>query len=204
MKLTNFRIVTPRPICRSLSCGLVTAWILFGFLFSTRAFFPTDFHTVIALTPSSMSHQRITEEAITEFDRESFGINRLTTTMEKAKEKIWLANAKVDEDQKTAAKHFDGESFIQGNRRIIELKFSCVEALQKNNAEGARILLGSALHTIQDFYSHSNWVELGNTAPHPHLGFFGDVFTNINRVLPTCRDCTGGASWNVPIAIVIS
>jgi len=167
-------------------------------LFSSRAFFPTNFHTAIALTPTSISHQRITEEAITEFDREFFGINTLTRTMEKAKEQIWLANAKVDEDQKTAAKHFDGESFIQGNRRIIELKFNCMEALQKNNAEAARIQLGSALHTIQDFYSHSNWVELGNTASHPHLGFFGVEFTNVNRLVPTCRDCLGGDAVHCP------
>ncbi len=34
----------------------------------------------------------------------------------------------------------------------------------------AREVLGTGLHTIQGFYAHSNWVELGNSAP-PNLVF---------------------------------
>jgi von Willebrand factor A domain-containing protein 7 len=195
MKLPNMRTITPRPICRSLSCVLITVFLLFAFLCSSRAFFPTNLRSPFGLL--GKTHESITTEAIIELDKEFFDIIRLKTPMTDAINEIVAANAKVDEDQKTAAKHFDGESFDQGNRRIFNLRFSCVEALQKNNAEGARFQLGSALHTIQDFYSHSNWVELGNTAPHPKLGLFGEQF-NVNRLLPTCRDCQGGNVLQCP------
>lgn len=32
-----------------------------------------------------------------------------------------------------------------------------------NNMVSARAKLGSLMHTIHDFYSHSNWIEMGNT-----------------------------------------
>src|SRR5262249_19575436 len=33
-----------------------------------------------------------------------------------------------------------------------------------------RAAFGMGLHTLQDFYSHSNWVETGNTSPLGQLG----------------------------------
>jgi von Willebrand factor A domain-containing protein 7 len=39
----------------------------------------------------------------------------------------------------------------------------------------ARQLLGQVLHTLQDFYSHSNWIELGNTQIHQRLGLDEDI-----------------------------
>jgi hypothetical protein len=183
------RIITPHPICRSLSYVLVTACILFGFLFSSRAFFPTNARTIIALTPSSTSHEKMTDEAITELDQEFF--SKQTSSMQAAIKEIARANAKVDEDQKIAAKHFDGESFPEGQARIIALRDSVIMALQQNDAEGARTALGSALHTIQDFYSHTNWVELGNTVPHPGLGRSGSALNRLPATTATCEDCTG-------------
>ena len=196
MKLTNIRIVTRRPICRSLSCVLVTACLLLAFSFSTRAFFPTSLHT--AFGGLGQSHEKITFDAIRELNGEFFGNSvRVTDSMFQAAVEIVDANAEVDKDQKTAAKHFDGESFPEGQRRILGLKISCIEALRKNNAEGARIQLGSALHTIQDFYSHSNWVELGKTEPSPALGrALVDVYPRL--LYQTCRDCRGGDIVHCP------
>jgi hypothetical protein len=56
----------------------------------------------------------MTTEAITELDQEFFGINNPTSKMEDAIKEIWRANADVDDDQKTAAKHIDGGSFPEG------------------------------------------------------------------------------------------
>ncbi len=39
----------------------------------------------------------------------------------------------------------------------------------------ARQLLGQLLHTLQDFYSHSNWIELGKTEINEHLGIDIDI-----------------------------
>jgi hypothetical protein len=39
----------------------------------------------------------------------------------------------------------------------------------------ARQLLGQLLHTLQDFYSHSNWIELGKTEINERLGIYEDI-----------------------------
>ena len=181
-------MITPHPICRSLSYVLITACILLGFLFSARAFFPTNARTIAGALGTS--HVKMTDQAISELAREFFGINKLTNSMKKAMDKIADANVKVDDDQKTAAKHFDGESLPEGQARAIALRESVIMALQRNDAEGARTALGEALHTIQDFYSHTNWVELGNTAPHQGLGRPGNSLNRLAATIGTCQNCT--------------
>lgn len=52
-----------------------------------------------------------------------------------------------------------------------------VDSLSNDAASAARVSLGQAFHTLQDFYSHSNWIELGNLSPHSSLG--NGVITNI-------------------------
>jgi len=193
MKRANIRMIKPHPVCRSLSYVLITACILLGFLFSARAFLPTNGAPHFGLF--GKSHQKITGEAITELDREFFRMNNLTGTMEKAIDKIAEANAAVDDDQETAAKHFDGESFPEGQARIIALRESVIDALRKNDAEGARRALGSALHTIQDFYSHTNWFELGNRVPHPGLGRPGNDLKRLPATTQTCKGCAKVGSY---------
>ena len=82
MKLTSVR---------SLSCVLVTACLLFGFSFSMRAFFPTNARSPLGLL--GKTHEKITDEAITELGQEFLGINNLTNSMKKAMDKIDDANA---------------------------------------------------------------------------------------------------------------
>jgi hypothetical protein len=36
--------------------------------------------------------------------------------------------------------------------------------------ESARVLLGRALHSVADFYAHTNWVDIGNTGPNADFG----------------------------------
>lgn len=92
--------------------------------------------------------------------------------MQKALDRIIEADAKVDEDQTSSAKHFDGENAVGAQLRLATLKQNVLDALRSDpiNATGARDNLGSALHTIQDFYSHSNRAELGNGGANPDVG----------------------------------
>ncbi len=104
-------------------------------------------------------------------------------------EEIYQANRGVDlkpgsdvftsNDFDVPENHFDNELFERGSTRLQTLKQGVVNALRavkqtedcncspkddNNNAEAgkaARKLLGQALHSLQDFYAHSNWVELG-------------------------------------------
>lgn len=78
---------------------------------------------------------------------------------------IQSSNAEVNSAplKNVAAAHFSGEQFKEGSTRLHELKSAIVTTLLKGiKFEHARQLVGQYLHTLQDFYSHSNWIELGN------------------------------------------
>jgi hypothetical protein len=56
--------------------------------------------------------------------------------------------------------HFDDELIQEGNALLIAHRDKIRELLLQKDFATARKLLGGALHAIQDFYAHSNWVEL--------------------------------------------
>ncbi|XP_061595746.1 von Willebrand factor A domain-containing protein 7-like [Cololabis saira] len=106
---------------------------------------------------------------------------------------IQLRNIRVDiRHALNASFHFDDENFIQG-RRIITEGITAVKASNKQeNYEAAREILGQILHPLQDFYSHSNWVELGNTLPNSNLIRADNSVGNIaEESRATCRSCDG-------------
>ena len=169
-----------------ICAALIVAWSATE---AARAFFPTNLLAVGGLL--GRSHVKITSDAIEELDAEFFALPKLTKSMKKAIEQIADANAEVDQDQVTSAKHFDAESFPEGQARLATLLTSIQNALAADDATGARAALGGALHTIQDFYSHSNWVELGNGGPHPGLGRPASI-GRLPATTATCQACTGG------------
>jgi hypothetical protein len=69
------------------------------------------------------------------------------------------ANIAVDLNQKDEWLHFDNSAFLAGVEHV--------EALWARIEAGGECManFGRLTHTVQDFYSHSNWVEL-----HQHLG----------------------------------
>lgn len=56
--------------------------------------------------------------------------------------------------------HFDSEAFEQGFRYIAEQETLLLALLHKGNVKGAWQALGRSLHSWQDFFSHSNYVDL--------------------------------------------
>ncbi|CAL8363112.1 unnamed protein product [Lota lota] len=93
--------------------------------------------------------------------------------------------------------HFDNEMFL-GGRTIIATGLIAVKASNRQgNFEAARDLLGEILHPLQDFYSHSNWVELGNRSPNPNLLRANAAIGNIAaETRATCRNCVGNDCTN--------
>jgi len=56
----------------------------------------------------------------------------------------------------------------------------------------ARQLLGKLFHTLQDFYSHSNWIEMGKTDINTHIGkdeLIGNVAAS-NQATCRSESCT--------------
>ncbi|XP_058629417.1 von Willebrand factor A domain-containing protein 7-like isoform X2 [Onychostoma macrolepis] len=97
----------------------------------------------------------------------------------------------------SARRHFDDETFLKGRDLITEGVKAVKAAAQQGNYETARKRLGEALHTLQDFYSHSNWIELGNQFPFSNLTRPDSQINNIAEpTRPTCRNCDGGNCSN--------
>ncbi|XP_077426958.1 von Willebrand factor A domain-containing protein 7-like [Vanacampus margaritifer] len=104
---------------------------------------------------------------------------------------VFFRNGLVDLDFfLSAERHFHNEAF-EGGRDIITQGVSNVKAsMRMENFVTGRLILGTILHTLQDFYSHSNWVELGNTAPYNVLISPDQPIENLaGPNTPTCRNC---------------
>ncbi|KAM8952752.1 von Willebrand factor A domain-containing protein 7 [Pelodytes ibericus] len=93
--------------------------------------------------------------------------------------------------------HFDSERLVQGNILLLSSRDELMVAMRAKDYEGSRERLGQMLHSLQDFYSHTNWVELGNTEIHPNLATPGRQITSLAGASEqTCKDCTGESCRN--------
>ena len=111
---------------------------------------------------------------------------------ENAIEAIEEANSDTDfgEEKSLAAAHFNAEQFESGQNRLINLRQSIIPSIMTGNVVEAREDTGRFLHALQDFYSHSNWIENGNRAPNPVLGQPNRQIDNIaSPTQQTCSDC---------------
>lgn len=78
-----------------------------------------------------------------------------------ALERMLQANDNVDREPKLSdnALHFDNEDFQHSTQRLAENLNAGIQSLGTCDRASALNSFGEALHSLQDFYSHSNWVE---------------------------------------------
>ncbi|XP_067106281.1 von Willebrand factor A domain-containing protein 7-like [Osmerus mordax] len=108
--------------------------------------------------------------------------------------KLYFSNALVDVAMALSEKHhFDDEAF-SGGRDVITSGVSAVkESVKAQRFLSGRLVLGRVCHTLQDFYSHSNWVELGNRVPYTTLIRPDLPLSNLaDPSTPTCMNCVAG------------
>lgn len=115
-----------------------------------------------------------------------------------ALQEIYTQNGLVDRDfVNSAPHHFNSEAFLEGRGLIMEGMVAIKANIRKENFQAARETLGRVLHTLQDFYSHSNWVELGYTEPYINLIRPDLPLENLADVdTATCSDCASGTCPN--------
>ncbi|XP_017272317.1 von Willebrand factor A domain-containing protein 7 isoform X2 [Kryptolebias marmoratus] len=115
-----------------------------------------------------------------------------------ALQEIYVQNGLVDRDfVNSPPHHFDSEAFLEGRSLIMEGMSAIKANIREENFKAARETLGRVLHTLQDFYSHSNWVELGNTEPYINLIQPDLPLENLADVnTATCSDCSSGTCPN--------
>ncbi|XP_073699344.1 von Willebrand factor A domain-containing protein 7-like [Garra rufa] len=137
------------------------------------------------LTPHAVQKACSTSSA-TSFDPTSFSFYS-------AIEDTFLSNAAVDiAFALSEAHHVDNEAFNKGRDLITQGVAAVKASVRQESYISARETLGALCHTLQDFYSHSNWVELGSSAPFSTLIKPELPLNNIaDPSTPTCKSCTG-------------
>lgn len=125
------------------------------------AFVPGGLATVMG-----RSHAEITEEAVERFLLQEYGVTEQTDYMEALLSDLEQAAGSPDTYHPSeTAWHCDAENFLGCNEVMLQGKNRTVVQVRRNALRDAAIYLGEALHPLQDFYSHSNWIELGQTTP---------------------------------------
>jgi von Willebrand factor A domain-containing protein 7 len=83
--------------------------------------------------------------------------------------------------------HFDNEAFTGGSSRLVALRNQIISEINASSPDGAaaRRDLGAALHTVQDFYAHSNRVEENLTSFDAKLG--AETFDGLGPSDMTCE-----------------
>uniref|UniRef100_A0AAZ3RLU8 von Willebrand factor A domain containing 7 n=1 Tax=Oncorhynchus tshawytscha TaxID=74940 RepID=A0AAZ3RLU8_ONCTS len=87
--------------------------------------------------------------------------------------------------------HFDSERVEESMAMLRQFWAQTLLSARAKEYQGARHSLGQLLHSLQDFYSHSNWVEMGQHSIYLHLLQPGQpafpVATGTDT--PTCMEC---------------
>ncbi|XP_053703540.1 von Willebrand factor A domain-containing protein 7-like [Synchiropus splendidus] len=134
------------------------------------------------------------------------GAPKSSKSLKEAITLIQLMNVRVDiRYVLNASFHFDDEHINEG-RAIITSNLQAVKAANKQeNYEAARKALGMLMHSLQDFYSHSNWVELNFAFPNPNLIRSDTRVGNIAALTrATCRSCDRDNCTNNILEDIIS
>ncbi|MDZ8054558.1 MAG: HET-C-related protein [Aulosira sp. ZfuVER01] len=146
-------------------------------------------------------HEAITREALAA--TQPVINNEKLQFSQRAIQQIVDANKDTDQpvNQADTEKHFDGEDFLGGSKRLIRLKERSITKVIDSDPEAssARKDLGGALHTLQDFYAHSNWVEMGHSSPNINTKLGREEFSGADKNTPTCPQdpsTLGGAGLN--------
>lgn len=144
-----------------------------------------------AFTPTKeYGHVGIVRDALKDIKRTSSKGNTLVFS-ERAIKEIRESTARVDEQTaefNDPSAHCDNELLHDCTFRINSLKKAVIDNLQNDtsrNGTAARREVGRPLHTLQDFYSHSNWIEIsGGSAPNPDLGI--SLISSLSADQATC------------------
>lgn len=170
-----------------------------------QAFLPNLWSRVLTLSWSSSTHQDITEQAILNITLEtlsSINTHKHAHTQEKADlgRGFWRAvgevvksNAAMDFLSSTRSNpvyHFDSERIEDAIKMLQQFQSQTLLSVRANDYQGARYSLGQLFHSLQDFYSHSNWVEMGQRSVYHHLLNPDELaFAVATDDIPTCLEC---------------
>ena len=89
------------------------------------------------------------------------------------------------------ATHFHNEAFDAGSLLISQRLDAAIASAKTEDYKQARESFGALLHSVQDFYSHSNWIEIGHREPNKGIGKYEILGAYAWKGMGTCIDCQG-------------
>ena len=89
------------------------------------------------------------------------------------------------------ATHFDSEEFDAGALLVSQRLDAAIASAATQDYKQARESFGALLHSVQDFYSHSNWIEIGHRVPNKGMGKYEILGRYAWKGMRTCVDCEG-------------
>uniref|UniRef100_A0A3P9I7K2 von Willebrand factor A domain containing 7 n=1 Tax=Oryzias latipes TaxID=8090 RepID=A0A3P9I7K2_ORYLA len=148
----------------------------------SEGFLPNFWSRVLTLSWDSYTHQYMTEQAI------------LGRAFWRAVGEVVSSNADTDfmiSTKSDPVYHFDSERIKDGILMLRQLWTQTVLSVRAKEYQSARSSLGQLFHSLQfqDFYSHSNWVEMGQKSIYLHLLQPEEPATPVAPDKPTCSDC---------------
>ncbi|XP_072311351.1 von Willebrand factor A domain-containing protein 7 [Eucyclogobius newberryi] len=180
-----------------------TLCILLYLVGPCMGFLPNFWSRVLTLSWDSQTHQFITERAILNVTMETLrAINKQDGTEEPSRlgRGFWRAvgevvksNAAMDFLSSTRSDpvyHFDSEQWDGAVAALRQMWTQTLLSLKAREYQRARHSLGQLFHSLQDFYSHSNWVELGHRDIYLHLLHPEEPAVPVAKAdTPTCLEC---------------
>jgi len=113
-------------------------------------------------------HQLITEEALSSLSFVPPSSSVSVQFSKQALKDIRDGNVRTDYNQGDHELHFDNAGLVEGgqwlksNKLFILRKLQQASTMTAEEAKSMRMKFGSYLHTLQDFYAHSNYVNLSS------------------------------------------
>ncbi|XP_028274813.1 von Willebrand factor A domain-containing protein 7 [Parambassis ranga] len=170
------------------------------------SFLPNFWSRVLTLSWDSHTHQYITEQAILNVTLETLRGNTIQQGNQVSSESntlgrgFWRAvgdvvksNAAMDFLSSTRSDpvyHFDSERIDGAMVMLRQLWTQTVLSVRAKEYQSARHSLGQLFHSLQDFYSHSNWVEMGQRSIYLHLLQPDEPAVPVAKEhTPTCMEC---------------
>ncbi|XP_041651813.1 von Willebrand factor A domain-containing protein 7 [Cheilinus undulatus] len=189
-------------IWRRMYCFFL-AYLLFLAL-PCSGFLPNFWSRVLTLSWDSQTHQYITEQAILNVTMETLrdlkkhqenqeNLTRLGRGFWRAVGEVVKSNAAMDFLSSTRADpvyHFDSERVDSAIGMLRQFWTQTLLSVRAKKYQSAHHSLGQLFHSLQDFYSHSNWVEMGKQEIYLHLLQPEEPAVPVAKGdTPTCMEC---------------
>ncbi|XP_070826960.1 von Willebrand factor A domain-containing protein 7 [Chaetodon trifascialis] len=168
-------------------------------------FLPNFWSRVLTLSWNSHTHQYITEQSILNVTLETLRDTkkhqghhaeektRLGRGFWRAVGEVVKSNAAMDFLSSTRSDpvyHFDSERVDSAMVMLRQFWAQTLLSVRAKEYQSARHSLGQLFHSLQDFYSHSNWVEMGQRSIYLHLLQPEEPAVPVAKEdTPTCMEC---------------